>query len=156
VRGIFTTYILYTYYTFINYYIIYLLLHTHYYILLHYIFKSRDSSVQITTRLRAGRSGFDSRQGLGILLFTTASRPALRSTRPPIQSVPGDVSTGIKRPGREAFHSPCSADVKNAWSYTSTSQYFFVAWCLFKHRDKFTFYYFTYLLICLSVFMFIY
>jgi hypothetical protein len=29
--------------------------------------------------------GFDSRQGLGIFLFTTASRSALGSTQPPIQ-----------------------------------------------------------------------
>jgi hypothetical protein len=42
---------------------------------------------------------------------------------------------GVKRPGREADHSPpSSAEVKNAWSYTSTPQYAFMAWCLFKHR----------------------
>jgi hypothetical protein len=29
--------------------------------------------------------------------------------------------------------------VKNAWSYTSTSQYAFMAWYLVKHRDNFTF-----------------
>jgi len=28
--------------------------------------------------------GFDSRRGLGIFLFTTASRPALEPTKPPI------------------------------------------------------------------------
>jgi hypothetical protein len=28
---------------------------------------------------------------------------------------------------------------KNAWSYTSTPQYAFRAWCLVKHRDNFTF-----------------
>jgi hypothetical protein len=28
---------------------------------------------------------------------------------------------------------------KNAWSYTSTPQYAFMAWCLVKHRDNFTF-----------------
>jgi hypothetical protein len=34
---------------------------------------------------------------------------------------PGALSLGIKRPGREADHSPpSSAEVKNAWSYTST------------------------------------
>jgi hypothetical protein len=45
-----------------------------------------------------------------------------------------------KRPGREAEHSPpSSAEVKNAWSYTSTPQYVFMAWCLLKHRDNFTF-----------------
>jgi hypothetical protein len=65
--------------------------------------------------------GFDFRQGLGIFLFTTASRPALGPTQPPIQWVPGAVSLGIKRPGCEADHTPpSSAEVKNAWSYTST------------------------------------
>jgi hypothetical protein len=33
--------------------------------------------------------GFDSRQGLGIFLFTTASRMALGPTQPPIQWVQG-------------------------------------------------------------------
>jgi hypothetical protein len=31
------------------------------------------------------------------------------------------------------------AGVKNAWSYTSTPQYIFMAWCLVKRRDNFTF-----------------
>jgi hypothetical protein len=66
---------------------------------------------------------FVSRQRLGIFLFTTASRPALRPTQPPIQWVPGVLSLGVKRPGREADHSPPpSADIKNAWSYISTPQ----------------------------------
>jgi hypothetical protein len=68
-----------------------------------------------------GVLGFDSRQGLGIFLFTTASRTALGPTQPPIQWVPGGLSLGVKRPGREADHSPpSSAEVKNAWSYTFT------------------------------------
>jgi hypothetical protein len=47
---------------------------------------------------------------------------------------------GVQRPGREADHSPpSSAEVKNAWSYTSTLQYAFMAWCLVKHRDNFSF-----------------
>jgi hypothetical protein len=54
-----------------------------------------------------------------------------------IQWVPEAVFPGIKRPGREADHSPPSgADVKNAWSYTSTPPYVFVTWCLFKHRIR--------------------
>jgi hypothetical protein len=58
----------------------------------------------------------------------------------PIQWVLGALSLGVKRPGREADHSPqFSAEVKNAWSYTSTPQYIFMAWCLVKHRDTFTF-----------------
>jgi hypothetical protein len=49
----------------------------------------------------------------------------------------------VKRPGREADHSPPpSAEVKNAWSYISTPQYAFMAWCLVKHRDNFTFTYY--------------
>jgi hypothetical protein len=41
---------------------------------------------------------------------------------------------GVKRPGLEAGHSsPCSADVKNAWSYTSNPSYAFMARCLIKH-----------------------
>jgi hypothetical protein len=84
--------------------------------------------------------------GLGIFLFTTASRTALGPTQPPIQWVPGFLSLGVKRPGREADHSPpSSADVKNAWSYTSTPQYVFMAWCLVKHGDfTFTFTLFLY------------
>jgi hypothetical protein len=51
------------------------------------------------------------------------------------------LSVGIKRPGREADYSPpSSAEVKNEWSYTSTPQYVFVAWCLVKHTDNFTFF----------------
>jgi hypothetical protein len=60
-----------------------------------------------------GVLGFDSQRGLGIFLFTTASRTALGSTQPPIQWVPGALSLGLKRPGREDDHSPpSSAEVK--------------------------------------------
>jgi hypothetical protein len=52
---------------------------------------------------------------------------------PAIQWVPGALSLGIKRPGREADHSPpSSTGVKNAWSYTSTPQYVFIEWYLVK------------------------
>jgi hypothetical protein len=58
---------------------------------------------------------------VGIFLFTTASRPALGPTQPPIQWVLWSVSLGIKRPGREADHTPASSvEIKNAWSCTST------------------------------------
>jgi hypothetical protein len=60
-----------------------------------------------------GVLGFDSRRGLGIFLSTTAFRPALGPTHPPIQWVPGALSLRVKRPGREADHSPpSSAEVK--------------------------------------------
>jgi hypothetical protein len=61
------------------------------------------------------------RNRLGIFLFTTASRTVLGATQPSIQWVPGALSLGVKRPESEADHSPASsAEVKNAWSCTST------------------------------------
>jgi hypothetical protein len=55
------------------------------------------------------------------LFFTTVSRLALGPTLPPIHWVPGALSLGVKRPGRDADHSPPSnSEVKNVWSYTST------------------------------------
>jgi hypothetical protein len=81
--------------------------------------------------------GFESRQELGIFLFTTASRPALWPTQPTIQCVSGARCLGVKRPGREADHSPPpSAEVKFAWSYTSTPQYAFMAWCSVKVQGQ--------------------
>jgi hypothetical protein len=48
-----------------------------------------------------------------------------------------DFSLGVKRPGREANHSPPpSAEVKNTWSYTSIPQYAFVAWCSIKAEGQ--------------------
>jgi hypothetical protein len=44
----------------------------------------------------------------------------------------GVLSLRVKRPGREADHSPpSSAEVKNVWGYTSTPKYAFIAWCSF-------------------------
>jgi hypothetical protein len=60
-----------------------------------------------------GVLGFDSRRGLGIFLFTAASRTALWPTQPPTQWVPGALFQGVKRQGREADHlTPSSAEVK--------------------------------------------
>jgi hypothetical protein len=43
---------------------------------------------------KIGVLGFDYRRGLGIFLFTTASRTALRPTQPPVQWVLGALSLG--------------------------------------------------------------
>jgi hypothetical protein len=57
------------------------------------------------------------------------------------------ITPGVKRLGREADHSPqSSTEVKNEWSYTSTPQYVFMAWCLVKQRDNFALY-----IICILV-----
>jgi hypothetical protein len=59
--------------------------------------------------------------------FSISSRPALRSTQPPIKWVPGALP-GVTRQGREADHSPpTSAEVKKMWMYTSTPLYVFMA-----------------------------
>jgi hypothetical protein len=79
----------------------------------------RDSSVATALDDRDSRVRFPT--GLGIFLFTTASRTALDATQPPIQWVPGALSLGVKRPGSEADHSPpSSAKFRNACGYTST------------------------------------
>jgi hypothetical protein len=71
------------------------------------------------------------------ILFTTASRTALGPTQPPIQWVPGALSLGVKQPVCEPDHSPpSSAEVKNEWSYTSTPQYTFIAWCSVKAQRQ--------------------
>lgn len=47
-------------------------------------------------------------------MFSTASRLALGPAQSPIRWVPGDLSPKLKRPGREADHSPQSCvEVKN-------------------------------------------
>jgi hypothetical protein len=77
--------------------------------------KSRDSSVGIALGYGMDDRGsrYDYRWGLGIFLFTTASRTALEPTQPPIRWMPGALSLGVKWPGREADHSPpSSAEVK--------------------------------------------
>jgi hypothetical protein len=64
--------------------------------------------------LRAGRPEFDSPQGQEIFLYSTASRPAVGSTQPPMQWVLESVSPGLRRSGHEADHSPLSvAEIKN-------------------------------------------
>jgi hypothetical protein len=56
---------------------------------------------------------FASRRGMGIFLFTMTYRPVLELTHPPIHWVPGALSLCVKRPWREADHSPpSSAEVK--------------------------------------------
>jgi hypothetical protein len=49
----------------------------------------------------------------------------------------GALSLGVKRQESEAEDAPpSSAEVKNAWSYTSTPLYVFIAWCSVKAQGK--------------------
>jgi hypothetical protein len=89
------------------------------------------------TKLGAGRPDFDSFRGRGFS-FANASRAVLGPIQPPIQWVPGALSPRVKQVGREGDHSlPSSVEVKNAWSYTSTPPYVFMALYLAKKRGNF-------------------
>jgi hypothetical protein len=77
--------------------------------------------------------------------FSISFRPALGPTQPPIQWVPSALSSRLKRPGREADHSPpTSAEVKEN-----------VGLCIHSpirphgvvHRNNFTFAHGTYLMV---------
>jgi hypothetical protein len=50
----------------------------------------------------------------------------------------GGLFPPVKRPGRETIHLLLVPRSKKAWSSTSP-HYVFMAWCLVKHRDNFTF-----------------
>jgi hypothetical protein len=79
---------------------------------------------------RGSRVRFPGR--LGIFLFTTASSTALGPNQPPIQWVPGAVSLGVKL----TTHLHLVPRSKNEWSYTSTPQYTFMAWCSVKVQGQ--------------------
>jgi hypothetical protein len=71
--------------------------------------------------IRTGRPGFDPRQTLMIFPLTSASRPALRTTQPPVQWVPGALSPGVKR-GRGVIlttHPLLVPRIRKSRSYTS-------------------------------------
>jgi hypothetical protein len=79
------------------------------------------SSSSSSSRLRPGRprGRNSSPNRVKNFLFFMSSRQTLGFTQPPIQWVPG-----VKRPAREADHSPPdSSEVKKMWIYTSTPPY---------------------------------
>jgi hypothetical protein len=96
-----------------------------------YNFQSRGSVVRYSDWLRVGRLRGRSLSPDRVknFLLSKLSRPALGSTQPPIQWVPGALSggDGVKRPGREADHTPpSSTEVKKMWIYISTPPYAFM------------------------------
>jgi hypothetical protein len=87
----------------------------------------------------------DSRRGLGIFLFTTVSRTALGPTQPPIQWVAGVLSLGVERPARElTTHLHLVPRSRMHGAIPPFPQYIFMARCLVKHRDNFTFVQYVY------------
>jgi hypothetical protein len=86
---------------------------------------SRDSDWLLAGGPRGRRSSPGSAKNF---LFSSSSRPALESTQPPTQRVLEALSSGLKRPVREADHSPpASVEVKRMWVYTSITPYAFMA-----------------------------
>jgi hypothetical protein len=82
----------------------------------------RRRGKSVSDKAAVWTTGFRIPTAAGILVFATVSRLALGPTQPPIQKVLGNPSTRVKQMGREADDStPFTADVNNAWSYTSTS-----------------------------------
>jgi hypothetical protein len=83
---------------------------------------SRDSAVGITTRygLTTERSERESWQGQEFsLLYVVQTGSGVHPTS-------YTMGTGVKRPEREADHSPpTSAEAKKMWIYTSTPPYVF-------------------------------
>jgi hypothetical protein len=73
--------------------------------------------------------------------FSVLPRPALESTKPPIQWVPGALYQGVKRQGREADDSlPTSAEVNETCLHASTPPYACMAYFLVKYKNNFTFF----------------
>jgi hypothetical protein len=97
------------------------------------LFKSRDSAVGIATGYGLDGRGVGVRVPVRSRMFCSPCPPdrLWEPTEPPIQLVPGALSTEVKRPGREAGHSPpTNVEVKKTWIYTSIPPYAFIAWCL--------------------------
>jgi hypothetical protein len=94
--------------------IIYIYIHMCVYI---YIYDEPGSLVSI----RTGRPGFDPRHRQRIFPLTSAYRPALRPTQPPVQWVPGALSPEVKR-GRGVMlttHPLLVPRIRKSRSYTS-------------------------------------
>jgi hypothetical protein len=88
---------------------------------------SRDSSVSIVTRLRVGQPELDFRPGLRCFSLRYSVQTG-SGAHPALSQLVPRVSPWVKRPGREADHSPPpSAEVKNAWRCISTPPYVFMA-----------------------------
>jgi hypothetical protein len=110
--------------------------------------RSRNSGIALSYGL--DDRGFDSRQGPWIFIFSTAFRPALWSTQPPIQWAPGTPSWQYSSRDVKLDHSPpFSVEVKECvelYRHSPNTP----SWrgAQLKHRDNFTFTFtFTFLML---------
>jgi hypothetical protein len=93
--------------------------------------KSWDSVVGIATSYRLHNRRAEVRVLKGSRIFSSRNHPDQLWGPPNLLSNGywGGVSVGVKRPGREADHSPLTsadAEVKKMWIYTSTPPYSFM------------------------------
>jgi hypothetical protein len=87
--------------------------------------ESRDNAVGIATGYGLDDQGVGVRVPMRAKIFTFPYRPDRLWS--PLQWVLGALSPWIKRPRREADHSPpTSAEVRKTWVYTSTPPYVFI------------------------------
>jgi hypothetical protein len=78
---------------------------------------NRDSVVGLATGYGLDEGGVGVSVLVGSRIVSMSSRPVLGCTHPPIKWVLGTLFQGMKRPGREADHSPpTSAEVKKCGS----------------------------------------
>jgi hypothetical protein len=91
--------------------------------------QSRDSAVGIATGYGMDDWEVGVRVPVGSSMFSSPRRPDRLWGPPNLLSdeYRRALSPGVKRPGREADHSPTNAEVKNMWIYTSTPPYAFMA-----------------------------
>jgi hypothetical protein len=97
---------------------------------LSFIMGSRDSVVGIATGYALEDRGFGVRVPVGSRIFSSPRRPdRFWGPRDLLSNgYCGFFPPGVKRPGREADHSPpASVEVKKIWIYTSTPPYAFMA-----------------------------
>jgi hypothetical protein len=105
-----------------------------------------DTPVGLATGYRLDGRGLIPGRGK-IFLFSTVSRPARRSTQPPIQWVLAALSLGVKQPGCKTCHSPpSSAEAKNGTAIPPIPHMssWYSAW-LITQSDNFTFYLYWYI-----------
>jgi hypothetical protein len=82
----------------------------------------RETVVRVVTGYGLDDRGVGIRVPVGSRIFSSPRRPDLSGVH--LTSYPfgiGVFPTGVKRPGREADHSPpTSAEIEKMWTYTST------------------------------------
>jgi hypothetical protein len=77
-------------------------------------------------------------------LFATVPKVAQGLTQPPIQWVLGALPWEVKQTGLGVNHSLPLPRLRVYGTISPIPQYVFMAWCLVKHRDNFTFTFFLY------------